>query len=422
MTAPGAPLTMQTDKTRPIAYLTSEHPKFSHTFIQREIAALRAKGEAILTCATRRPPEEALTGPEERAEYERTFAIMERARNPLRLIGDIAVVKLTRFGGVLSALKLAFTERAPGLRGLIYAFIYLTEAMVLARRLRRENARRLHVHFANAACTVGMLAARILGVPYSFTLHGPSDFLDVETSRLAAKLSRAEFVACISGYARGRAMAHLPEAAHAKLHIIHCGVQPARYADAPPPTGKGLLFVGRLAEVKGVPLLLEAFRRLRPGHPDATLTIVGDGELRQALEGEAEGVDNVRFTGAIGQADVAAELARSAIFILPSFAEGVPVVLMEAMAAGRPVVATRITGVPELVEDGVSGVLIEPGDVEALTAAIEGLLRDSEKAARFGEAGRAKVAADFDIEGEAGRLRTLFAAYDAATSPGYVRR
>lgn len=413
---------MPHDEIRPIAYLTSEYPKFSHTFIQREVAALRAGGEAIITCATRRPPEADLTGPEERAEYARTFAILERARNPLHLIGDISAIKLFRLGGVLSALRLALTERAPGLRGLIYAFIYLTEAMVLARHLKRRNARRLHVHFANPGCTVGMLAARILGVPYSFTLHGPSDFLDVETSRLAAKLDRAEFVACISAYARGKAMAHLPEAAHGKLHIIHCGVAPTRYADAPPPSGKGLLFVGRLAEVKGVPLLLEAFRRLRPDHPDAMLTIVGDGELREALEAEAKDLANVRFTGAIGQADVAEELAKSALFILPSRAEGVPVVLMEAMASGRPVVATRITGVPELVEDGVSGVLIEPGDVDALTAAIEALLRDRDRAIRLGEAGRAKVAADFDVQGEARRLGALFAAYDAGRPPEYVRR
>ncbi len=413
---------MQNDENRPIAYLTSEYPKFSHTFIQREVAALRAEGEAIITCATRRPPEEALTGPEERAEYDRTFAILERARNPLRLVADISAIKLFRLGGVLSALKLALTERAPGLRGLIYAFIYLTEAMVLARHLKRRNARRLHVHFANPGCTVGMLAARILGIPYSFTLHGPSDFLDVDASRLAAKLTHAEFVACISDYARGKAMAYLPEAAHAKLHIIHCGVEPARYADAPPPTGEGLLFVGRLAEVKGVTLLLEAFRRLRADHPDATLTIVGDGELRQSLEAEAAGLDNVHFTGAIGQAEVAAELAKSALFILPSHAEGVPVVLMEAMAAGRPVVTTRITGVPELVEDGVSGVLIAPGDVDALTAAIDAVLQDRDGAIRFGEAGRAKVAADFDVQREARRLRALFAAYDAGTPPDYVRR
>lgn len=418
---------MQHDKTsdapRPIAYLTSEYPKFSHTFIQREVAALRVSGEEVVTCATRRPKPEALTGPEERAEYSQTFAILERARNPLALVADIAAIKLVRLGGVLSALKPALAERPPGLRGLIYAFIYLTEAIVLARHLKRQNARRLHIHFANAACTVGMLAARILGIPYSFTLHGPSDLLDVETSRLASKLEHAEFVACISNYARRAAMALIPEAGHRKLHIIHCGVTPARYADAPPPTGKNILFVGRLAEVKGVPLLLEAFARLRPDHSDATLTIVGDGALRAALEADAaaKGLNDIRFTGAIGQAEVAEELAKSSLFVLPSYAEGVPVVLMEAMAAGRPVVTTRITGVPELVEDGISGLLVEAGDVDALTTSIGALLDDPERGIRFGQAGRAKVAAEFDIEGEAQRLGALFAAYDRNEPPAQAR-
>ena len=414
---------MQTDQSRPVAYLTSEYPKFSHTFVQREVAALRAEGEVIVTCATRRPPEEALTGPEERADYLSTFAVMDRARNPLKLLIDIATIKLVRFGGVLNALKLALAERAPGLRGLIYAFFYLAEAMVLARHLRHKNVRRLHIHFANAACTVGMLAARILRIPYSFTLHGPSDFLDTDVSRLRAKLTHAEFVACISNYARGKAMAHLAPGDHAKLHVVHCGVEPARYTSAPPPVGQNILFVGRLTEVKGVSLLLEVVLRLRSDHPNVTLTIVGDGELREALEAEAQakGLTEVRFTGAIGQSEVAEELGRSAIFVLPSYAEGVPVVLMEAMAAGRPVVTSHITGIPELVEDGVSGFLTEPGDIDALTTAIRKLLGDPETGAAFGEVGRAKVVADFDIEKEAQRLHALFAAYDAGAPPDQVR-
>lgn len=414
---------MQTDQSRPVAYLTSEYPKFSHTFIQREVSALRAEGEDIITCAIRRPQEEALTGPEEREEHRGTFAIMERARNPLSLLADIASIKLLRLGGVLSALKLAVTERASGLRGLIYAFFYLAEAMVLARHLRRANVRRLHIHFANPACTVGMLAARILRIPYSFTLHGPSDFMDTDQSRLGAKLTNAEFVACISNYARGKAMAHLTPDHHAKLHIIHCGGMPARYTSAPPPSGQNILFVGRLADVKGVPLLLEAFSRLRANHPKAALTIVGDGELRDELQANAraKNLTNVRFTGAIGQSEVAEELARSAIFVLPSYAEGVPVVLMEAMAAGRPVVTSRITGIPELVEDGASGFLTEPGDIDALTQAIETLLSDPDMGAALGQVGRAKVIADFDIESEAKRLHALFTAYDAGTSPDQVR-
>ncbi len=356
-------------------------------------------------------------------EYAATFAIMDRARNPLSLIADITATKLTRLAGVFSALSLALASRGPGLRGLIYAMFYLAEAMILARHLHRTGARRLHVHFANAACTVGMLAARIQNLPYSFTLHGPSDFLNVETSRLDAKLTHAQFVACISNYARGKAVPNVDAAAAGKLHIIHCGVTPARYADAPPPTRSNILFVGRLADVKGVQLLLEAVARLKSDLSDAILTIVGDGELSAELEGQAKskGLADIRFTGAIGQAEVAEELAKSAVFVLPSYAEGVPVVLMEAMAAGRPVVSSDITGIPELVEDGVSGHLTEPGDIDALTDAISGLLQDPARAVAYGQVGRARVHADFDIEREARRLRSLFLAYDTGASPGPVR-
>ena len=171
-------------------------------------------------------------------------------------------------------------------------------------------------------------------------------------------------------------------------------------------------------------MLLEAFARLLPEYPEAALTIVGDGGLRPQLEASvaSKGLsDAVRFTGALSQGDVAAELARSAIFVLPSYAEGVPVVLMEAMAAGRPVVTSRITGIPELVEDGVSGFLTEPGDIDALTAAIRKLLDDPETGTAFGEVGREKVVADFDIEKEAQRLHALFAAYDAGAPPDQVR-
>jgi glycosyltransferase involved in cell wall biosynthesis len=178
-----------------------------------------------------------------------------------------------------------------------------------------------------------------------------------------------------------------------------------------------------LADVKGVPLLLEAFSRLRANHPKAALTIVGDGELRDELQANAraKNLTDVRFTGAIGQSEVAEELARSAIFVLPSYAEGVPVVLMEAMAAGRPVVTSHITGIPELVEDGASGFLTEPGDIDALTQAIETLLSDPDMGAALGQVGRAKVNADFDIDSEAKRLHALFTAYDAGTSPDQVR-
>ncbi|MEM9581372.1 MAG: glycosyltransferase family 4 protein, partial [Pseudomonadota bacterium] len=171
-----------------------------------------------------------------------------------------------------------------------------------------------------------------------------------------------------------------------------------------------ILFVGRLAAVKGVPLLVKAFAALHQRHPDAVLTLVGDGPERgriEALAAELGCAAALRFTGYLSQQEVAQELDRADIFALPSFAEGVPVVLMEAMASRLPVLATRIAGIPELVRDGVNGLLVPPGDSEALSEALDRLLSDPALCARMGQAGRQTVKEDFNINREAGKLEML---------------
>lgn len=196
-----------------------------------------------------------------------------------------------------------------------------------------------------------------------------------------------------------------------KLHIVHCGVDPARYDAAPTHAGKHLLFVGRLAAVKGVPVLLEALTELRKTHPDLRLTLIGDGPDRTKLEHQAKALgltDLVSFVGYKSQSEVAEALAATDIFVLPSFAEGVPVVLMEALAAQVPVVTTQIAGVPELVEHGTSGQLVPPGDRDALTQALNALLSDPDLRRQMGAAGRAKVMADYTIATEAAKLSALF--------------
>ena len=171
--------------------------------------------------------------------------------------------------------------------------------------------------------------------------------------------------------------------------------------------------MGRLAGIKGVPLLLEAMRRLQPKHPELRLTLIGDDPERAALEAQTQAfgiADRVTFTGYLGQSDVAQHLKTSDVLVLPSFAEGVPVVLMEAMAARIPVIASRVAGVQELVEDKVSGYTLPPGDVDALSDALDRLLSDPALCANMGQAGRAKVEAEFDVAHEAAWLGTLFEA------------
>ncbi|MCE8419826.1 glycosyltransferase [Rhodovulum sulfidophilum] len=398
-----------------IAYLTGEYPAVSHTFILREIEALRGHGLEVITASIRRTGPEHHRGPSEKAAAASTFYVLDAARRP-GAVARALLMALRRPGALPGVLRLAWQTRRPGPRGALYQLFYLAEALILAAHLRRAGATHLHNHFAQASATVAMLAAELAGLPFSFTLHGPADFLDPVGWRLDEKIRRARFVACISHFCRSQAMIHARPADWPKLAIVHCGVEPGRYRRDPAPatgpaTARELLFVGRLAAVKGVPLLLEAMARLGPEHPGARLTLIGDGPERARIEAEAARLGlgtRVVFAGYRSQEEVAGALARSDLFVLPSFAEGVPVVLMEAMAAGLPVVATRIAGIPELVEDGVSGLVVDPGSATALTAAIGAVLADPETAARMGAAGRERVCAGFDARAEALRLATLF--------------
>lgn len=386
-----------------IAYLTGEYPRATDTFIQREVAALRALGHEVMTFSIRTTGSEHLVGEEQRREAAQTFYVLRAARKLPQLLASHIGAIVRRPAGYIRALRLALSTAQPGLKGLIYNLFYFAEAGVLAARMRREQVAHLHNHIAKSSCTVAMLASEISGIPYSFTLHGPDIFFAPDQWRLDKKIETARFVACISHFCRSQAMAFSKPSEWDKLHIVHCGVDPARY-DGAAAGGQKLLFVGRLAAVKGLPVLLEAM----PFLEGAILTVIGDGPDRAALETQAASLgDRVRFLGYQSQAEVAEALKTNDIFVLPSFAEGVPVVLMEAMAAARPVVATRIAGVPELVEDGVSGLLVAPGDRAGLAQELSDLMQDEARQQAMGLAGREKVRADFDASKEAAWLSQL---------------
>lgn len=406
-----------------IAYLTGEYPRATDTFIQREVAALRARGLTVETCSIRRTGTEHHTGPEQRAEAAGTFHVLEAALSARRLI-SAHLAAWRRPGAWLRAMRLAWRTSPGGIKATLYQFIYLAEAAVLAHHLRARGLTHLHNHIAKSSCTVAMLMSEMSGIPYSFTLHGPDIFYEPYRWRLDEKIARARFVACISHFCRSQAMAFCAPKDWDKLHIVHCGVDPARYDGAAPEAAAHLVFVGRLAAVKGVPVLFEAVRELIADHGALHLTLVGDGPERAALEARARDLglsDHLTFAGYRSQAEVAELLGRATALVLPSFAEGVPVVLMEAMAARLPVVTTRIAGVPELVEDGVSGLLVPPGDADALRVALARLLCDAHLCRDMGKAGRARVMAEFASDTEAAWLATLFEGYATDTPPASLR-
>lgn len=394
-----------------LAYLTGEYPRASDTFIQREVAALRALGHAVETCSIRTTGAEHLVGPEQRDEHACTFKVLDACRSPLRMLR--AHLRWMRDPVLYAkALKLAWDTAPKGVKGRLYNLIYFAEAGVLAAHLADLGIDHLHNHIAKASCTVAMLVNALSGLPYSFTIHGPDIFFEPHHWRIDEKAARARFVACISDFARSQLMCFADQAHWGRLHVIHCGVDPARYAPAPH-DGQHLLFVGRLAAVKGVPVLFDALRRLdRPG---LRVTVIGDGPDRAALERQAEGLP-VTLLGYRSQSEVAAMLAQTDVFVLPSFAEGVPVVLMEALASGVPVVTTQIAGIPELVTPE-TGVLVAPGDVGALADAMATLLDDPQRRRSMGSAGRSRVAADYDVSVEAARLSSLFTAYTRGEHP-----
>lgn len=402
--------------TRKIAYLTGEYPRATDTFIQREVAALRALGWEIETCSIRRTGAEHLVGDEQRSEQARTFHVLNAAKNPLRLT-RAKLRALRNPARYFRAFALAWRTAPKGIKGRLWQMFYFAEALMLAEHLERHGVTHLHNHIAKASCTVAMLTSELTGIPYSFTLHGPDIFFEPLHWRLDEKIARARFVACISEFCRSQAMVFSDRAHWGKLHIVHCGVDPGRYDPAPREGAPHLLFVGRLAAVKGVPVLFEALQQL--DMPDLRVTLIGDGPERAGLEREVaeRGLsDVVEFAGYRNQTEVAEALREADALVLPSFAEGVPVVLMEAMASARPVVTTQIAGVPELVEDGVSGRLVPPGDVDALAEALREVLCDAGLRARMGAAGRAKVCAEFDIAREAAWLSRLLESYVSESS------
>lgn len=399
-------------KATRVLYFTGQYPRISDLFIQREVVALRELGLCVRTAAVRRPGKDAATAPLDR---EATHYLLPA--NPLRILSAHIRSFFSNPRGYLRAAALVPRLMTGGLRDCFLQIAYFVEAGLLAEHMRGLRVTHLHNHFANSSCSVAMLAARMSGTPFSFTLHGPAIFFEAAKWRLDLKLRAAAWVNCISHFCASQAAVFAPDAAH-KFRILRCAVDPLQYANdrsvesGALQSGRRFLFVGRMATVKGLPVLFEALQPVVKAFPDFELRLVGDGPQRAEFEAavRARGLKrNIRFLGALNASEVRAELATADAFVLPSYAEGVPVVLMEAMAAGVPVIATRIAGIPELIADGRSGLLVSPASAPALTTAIENLLA-MPTSARAGiiRNARETVEREFNLRHEAAKLKQWF--------------
>ena len=393
-----------------VAYLVNLHPAVSQTFIRREIHALERCGAKVTRLALRgwdsQPVEEA-----DKQERDRTRYVLKRgaARLALALLRQLIAGPVRLFTAAVLALRLARTsDRHPALH-----LVYLLEACVLRRWLADLKVDHLHAHFATNSAEVALLTRTLGGPRFSFTAHG-SDIMDRPAQMgLDDKLAGASFVAAVCSFGRNQIFRWVPYPLWRKVEVVRCGLQRG-YGDASaPPTSRqrGLVCVGRLARKKGQPLLLQAIVRLKSRGLRVEATLVGDGPIRGELERliAAEGLgEQVRLTGSLDAAGVERELHQARALVVPSLSEGLPVVIMEAMANRRPVIAPYLAGIPELVLPGKTGWLYPASDVDALCAAIEECLGASDaELAAIGEEARRQVWLAHDVDVQARKLLAL---------------
>lgn len=395
-----------------IAYLTTHYPAVSHSFIQREVLALRRRGVTVDTYAIREAgPENQLTDADREAART-TFAALPIS--PFAL-GGCHLRALARAPRAY-ARTLVTALRMPG--GGLRRLFYFAEAVPIWLQARGRAARHVHAHFTSPSADVALLVAELGDADgpwrFSFTAHG-TDITTDDRARLAAKVRRADQVICVSDVGRAQLMAMVEEEHWERIAVVRCGLDPARFEpdDAPAAAEDGplrVLCVGRLAAEKGQGVLIDALRGCRDAGLDVRATLVGAGPRLEALRDRAAALgvdDRIAFPGAVGQDRLRDVYAAADVFCLPSFGEGVPVVLMEAMAMRLPVVASAVGGIPELVEHGVSGLLVAPARADRIVEALEALAGDPGLRDRLGEAGRARVEAEFHIERTADRLHEV---------------
>lgn len=394
-----------------IAYILNTYPQPSQSFIRRELKGLERLGLSVERIAMRRGDVPLKDG-QDREEQGRTRYVLEAGKGAL-LVSLLAVM-LARPGAFFAALKAAMERGRVSPAGRLRHLVYLVEACHVLRLVK--GVEHMHAHFGTNAAAVAMLVRLLGGPTYSFTVHGPEEFDAVHSLSLARKMERAAFTVAVSSYGRSQLCRWLPHEAWDRVKVVHCGIDPEAFAE-PGPMPEGalrLVNIGRLSEQKGQLILMPVMSRVAGAVEDVRLTLIGDGELRGALEAEISerGLEReVTLAGWQTEEEVRAAPAGCHALVLPSFAEGLPMVIMEAMAAGRPVIATYVAGIPELVQEGVTGWLVPAGDDAALAEAVMALAAmPAEDRAALGRAGRARVLERHDMYREAKKLAGHFRA------------
>jgi colanic acid/amylovoran biosynthesis glycosyltransferase len=402
-----------------LAYLTTEYPKVSHTFIRREILELEKRGHTIIRIAIRGNGG-AVVDTNDVKESEKTFVCLSRPFH--EFVAAVSWAVVTRPGRMFKALRTSLAMSRISDRGLVRHIAYLVEAALLTRMLIRQRVAHVHVHFGTNAAAVARLVRTLDGPRYSITVHGPDEFDAPRALCLGGKIADAEFAIAISHFCSAQLRRWTAVEHWNKIHVVHCTVADDYFDTARPiaPGAKTLVCVGRLSAQKGHLLLLEAAKQLARENIEFKIVLAGDGEMRSEIEARIDALglrSHVEITGWIGEPEVRERMLNARAVVQPSFAEGLPVVLMEAMALCRPVITTAIAGIPELVEHEKNGWLIPAGNVEPLCDAMRSALRmPTTTLNAMGEAGCERVRDRHRTSSEVDKLEALL--MNAAHSAG----
>ena len=396
-----------------MAYLVSQYPAISHTFILREIRILRSKNFAIRVASVNHPdrPVQMLTQ-EEKQEWQHTYYVKAHGLKGAFLAHAWTLLchPLSYFKGLLFTFSLAKWD----LKKWLYGLLYFVEAVMIGHWMKSEKQTHLHVHFATPASTVGLIATHMFSFGFSMTVHGPDEFYDTPGYYLSEKIQAAQFVCCIGLFARSQLMKLSNPSCWYKFEVTPLGVDPDHFAPMPFHHAEDcleILCVGRLVPAKGQMILLDACRQLKDAGCAFHLSIVGDGPDRVALENyvkQHQLSDLVSFEGAVNQERILAYYEKAHVFALASFAEGIPVVLMEAMSMQIPCVTTHITGIPELIQHGIDGLLVPPSDSLALSEMLQQLHKNPKQRQDIGRNARLRIIDRYHIGKNVDRLAMVF--------------
>ncbi|MBC7755578.1 MAG: glycosyltransferase family 4 protein, partial [Bdellovibrio sp.] len=373
--------------------------------------ALEKQGFAIQRLALR-GWDEKLIDLDDIAEQQKTTYVLKDGAISLLLsaVKVLAQKPLQFFCALWLAIKMGIRSDRP----MPFHLIYFLEACQVYLEAKQFNSQHLHAHFGTNPSEIVMLVNALCGLPYSFTVHGPEEFDRPQFLKLAEKINRAKFVVAISSFGRSQLMRWVDFSQWNKIKIVHCGLEASFYnvAAVAVPAAPRLVCVGRLCEQKGQLLLIEAAKNLNEQQIDFELILAGDGEMRAKIESlmmQYGLQDKVKITGWISSAEVRSIILSSQMLVLPSFAEGLPVVIMEAMSLRRPVISTYIAGIPELLIHRENGWLCVAGDVNNLTDTMrKALSTPNATLQKMGDAAYARVVDRHNIDMEAAKLAEHF--------------